>query len=168
MSNLDKTLDTVGKGVNRVQVGCWMIAANLFFAAFCLWGAYAAYTGWQLQTKGVTTPGTVVRLSERSDSDGGCCTYVPVVDFEVNQQVYTFEGDTASDPPAYEVGEQVDVRYDPTNPDTAQIDSLFERWAFPVIIIPAMILAALILDVVLLHVLADAANPFEECRLYRN
>jgi len=146
MSNLDKTLDTVGKGVNRLQIGCWTIFANLFFAAFCLWGVYAAYTGWQLQTKGITTPGTVVRLSERSDPEGGCCTYVPVVDFQVSDQVYTFEGDNASYPPAYKVGEQVDVRYDPTNPNTAQIDSLFERWAFPVIIIPAMILAALVVN----------------------
>jgi hypothetical protein len=151
MSNLDKALNAVDKGVNRVQIGCWTIAANLFFAAFCLWGVYAAYTGWQLQTKGMTTPGTVVRLSERSDPEGGCCTYVPVVDFEANNQTYTFEGNNASYPPRYEVGEQVGVRYDPTDPNTAQIDSLFERWVFPVIIIPAMILAALVINIVMVR-----------------
>lgn len=146
MSKLDRTLDAVGTGVNRLQIGCWTIFFNLFFAGFCLWGVYAAYTGWQLQTKGVTTTGTVVRLDERSSGAGGCCTYVPVVDFQVSGQIYTFEGDNASYPPKYEVGEQVSVRYDPTNPNTAQIDSLFERWAFPVCIIPAMILAAAILN----------------------
>ena len=146
MSKLDKTLDAVEKGASRLQIGCWTIFFNLFFAGFCLWGAYAAYTGWQLQTNGVTTPGTVVRLNEQSDAEGGCCTYVPVVDFNVNDQVYTFEGDNASDPPAYQVGEHVNVRYDPTNPNTAQIDSFFERWIFPILIIPAMILAAAILN----------------------
>ena len=146
MSKLDKTLDAVEKGASRLQIGCWTIFFNLFFAGFCLWGAYAAYIGWQLQTNGATTPGTVVRLNEQSDAEGGCCTYVPVVDFKVNDQVYTFEGDNASDPPAYQVGEQVNVRYDPTNPNTAQIDSFFERWIFPIIIIPAMILAAAILN----------------------
>ena len=151
MSKLDKTLDTVGTGVNRLQIGCWTVFFNLFFTGFCLWGAYAAYTGWQLQTNGVTTPGTVVRLNEQSDAEGGCCTYVPVVDFYVNDQVYTFEGDNASYPPAYEVGEQVNVIYDPTNPNTAQIDSLFERWAFPVIIIPAMIFAAAVLNIVMVR-----------------
>lgn len=151
MSNLDKALNAVDKGANRVQVGCWTIAANLFFAAFCLWGVYAAYTGWQLQTRGVTAPGMVVRLGERSSSEGGCCTYVPVVDFEVNGQVYTFEGDNASYPPAYEVGERVDVRYDPTNPNTAQIDSFFERWIFPIVIIPAMLIGALVVNMVLLR-----------------
>ena len=47
---------------------------------------------------------------------------------------------------AYQVGEQVNVRYDPLNPNTAQIDSFFERWIFPIIIIPTMILAAAILN----------------------
>ena len=151
MSNLDKALNAVDKGVNRVQIGCWTIAANLFFAAFCLWGAYAAYTGWQLQTKGITTPGIVVRLLERSDAEGSCCTYVPIVDFTVDNQVYTLESDHASYPPKYRVGEQVNVRYDPTDPNTAQIDSLIERWAFPVIIIPVMILAALVINIVMLR-----------------
>lgn len=146
MSKLDKTLNAVEKGASRLQIGCWTIFFNLFFAAFCLWGAYTAYTGWQLQTNGVTTTGTVVRMNEQSDGEGGCCTFVPVVDFHVNGNVYTFEGDTASDPPAYRVGQQVDVRYDPNNPNTAQIDSWFERWAFPVIIIPAMIIAAIFLN----------------------
>jgi hypothetical protein len=146
VSKLDKTLNAVEKGASRLQIGCWTIFFNLFFAGFCLWGAYAAYTGWQLQTNGITTPGTVVRLNEQSDAEGGCCTYVPVVDFNVNDQVYTFEGDNASNPPAYRVGDQVRVRYDPTNPNTAQIDSFFERWIFPIIIIPAMILAAAILN----------------------
>jgi hypothetical protein len=146
VSKLDKTLDAVEKGASRLQIGCWTIFFNLFFAGFCLWGAYAAYTGWQLQTNGVRTPGTVVRLNEQSDAEGSCCTYVPVVDFRVNDQIYTFEGDNASYPPAYEVGEQVNVRYDPTNPNTAQIDSFFERWIFPIIVIPAMILAAAVLN----------------------
>lgn len=146
MSKLDKTLDAVEKGASRLQIGCWTIFFNVFLAGFCLWGVYAAYTGWQLQTNGVTTPGTVVSLSEQNDAEGGCCTYVPVIDFKVNDQVYTFEGDNASDPPAYDVGEQVNVRYDPTDPNTAQIDSFFERWIFPIMIIPAMIFAAMILN----------------------
>jgi hypothetical protein len=151
MSKLDKALDTVERGANRLQIGCWTVFFNLFFAGFCLWGVYAAYTGWQLQTRGVTTTGTVVRLNEQSDGEGGCCTYVPVIDFEVNDRVYTFEGDTATNPPQYQVGEQVHVRYDPADPSTSQIDSLFERWLFPALIIPAMILAAAVLNVFMIR-----------------
>ena len=146
MSNLDKTLDTVGTGVNRLQTGCWIIFGNLFLAAFCLWGVYAAYTSWTLQKEGITTTGTVVRLEESNSSEGGCCVYSPVIEFSANGQTYSFESDNASDPPAYEVGEVVDVIYHPSDPNTAQINKWSERWLFPVIIIPAMILTAAILN----------------------
>jgi len=139
-------LEVVGRGANRVYIGCITILANLFFAVFCLWGAYAAYTGWQLQTKGEMTTGVVVRMEESSSAESGCCVYSPVVEFTANGQTYSFEGGNASDPPAYKVGEEVPVLYNPARPETAQINKWTERWLFPIIIIPAMILAALILN----------------------
>jgi len=146
MSNLDKRLGAVDKGMNRLQIGCWTIFANLFFAAFCLWGVYAGYISWTLQNEGTTTTGTVVRLEESNSSEGGCCVYSPVVEFDANGQTHSFESDNASDPPAYEVGEVVNVIYDPSDPNTAQINKWSERWLFPIIIIPAMIFAAVILN----------------------
>jgi len=149
MSKLDNTIDKVATGANRVKVGCIAVLANLFFAAFCLWGVYAGYVSWQLQTGGETTEGIVIRLDEQSDGDGGCCTYVPVVEFEAGGRVYSIEGDTASYPPAYDVGERVPVIYDPSDPQTAQINKWTERWLFPILIIPSMLIAALILNIVM-------------------
>ena len=152
--NVDKALNTVEKvaGVaNRAYIGCAIVLANLFFAGFCLWGAYAAYISWQLEQNGETTHGTVVRLEESDSSEGGCCVYSPVIEFDRNGQTYSFEGDNASYPPAYEVGEEVSVLYDPADPDTAQINKWSERWLFPLIIIPAMIITALILNFFLIR-----------------
>ena len=146
MSKLDKTLDTVEKGANRLQIGCLTIFFNLFFAGFCLWGVYAGYTSWTLQNEGITTTGTVVRLEESSSGESGCCAYSPVIEFNVNGQTHSFEGGNASDPPAYEVGEVVNVIYAPSDPNTAQIDKWSERWLFPIIIIPAMVFAAMLLN----------------------
>jgi hypothetical protein len=151
MSKLDKTLDAVGKGASRLQIGCWTIFFNLFFAGFCLWGVYAGYTSWTLQNEGQTTTGTVVRLEESSSGEGGCCVYSPIIEFNANGQTYSFEGDNASDPPAYEVGEVVNVIYHPSDPDSAQIDKWSERWLFPIFIIPAMILAAMIMNFFMLR-----------------
>ena len=151
---VDKVANTAEKAagaVNRLQIGCWIVFANLFFAAFCLWGAYAAYTSWRLDQEGETTTGRVVRLEESDSSEGGCCVYSPVIEFEANGQTYSFEGDTASYPPAYEVGEEVNVIYHPNDPDTAQINKWTERWLFPLIIIPAMILTALIVNFFLIR-----------------
>jgi hypothetical protein len=146
MSNANKTPGIVDQTVNRLQIGCLTLFFNLLFGGFCLWGVYAASVSWRLETEGQTAPGIVTRLEESSDSEGGCCVYSPVIEFAAGGQTYTFEGDNASDPPQYRVRQQVNVRYDPADPNTAQIDSIFERWLFPVIIIPAMLLAALIVN----------------------
>ena len=145
--NFDKALHTVDKvatGVNRLRIGCITLFINLFFAAFCLWGAYAASISWKLQTAGEVTTGIVTRLEESKTSEGYCCLYTPVVEFQTNGQTYSFENGSASDSVDYTVGSDVNVRYDPANPNTAQIDNVIERWLFPVLIIPSMIFAALI------------------------
>jgi hypothetical protein len=98
-----------------------------------------------LENNGETTTGVVVRLDEQSDAEGGCCTYVPIVEFEAGGNTYSFDGDTASDPPQYEVNEEVSVLYDPSDPNTAQIDKFSERWLMPIILIPSMIFASIIL-----------------------
>ena len=148
--NFDKvanTVDKVATGVNRLRIGCITLFVNLFFAAFCLWGAYAASVSWKLQTAGEVTTGTVTRLEESKTSEGYCCLYTPVVEFQANGQTYSFENGSASDSVDYTVGSDVNVRYDPANPNTAQIDNVIERWLVPVLIIPSMIFAALITDV---------------------
>lgn len=137
------TAEKVGRGANKVAIGCATIAANLFFGAFCLWGVYAAYTAYLLETTGVVTTGVVTGLDE-STTDGST-TYSPIVEFTVNEQTYTFESGNASSPPAYEVGETVNVRYDPADPNTAQIDKLTERWLMPVLLIPSMLCGSILL-----------------------
>jgi hypothetical protein len=143
---LENAVDKVGRGLNRLYIGCATIFANLFFAAFCLWGAYAATISWRLQTSGETATGVVTRLEESTTSEGYCCVYSPVVEFEANGQTYTFENDTASSQPDYQIGAKVSVLYDPEDPNTAQINKFSERWLFPIIIIPAMIFAALLVN----------------------
>jgi len=156
--NYEKTADKavnavekVGGVANRLQLSCWIVFANLFFAGFCLWGAYAGYISWTLDQNGETTTGTVIQLEESSDGDGGCCVYSPVIEFEANGRTYVFEGDNASYPPSYEVGEKVSVLYDPANPDTVQINKWTERWLMPIILIPAMIFAALLVNFFLIR-----------------
>lgn len=154
--NVDKAVNAVEKvagAANRVYTGCVTILANLFFAGFCLWGVYAGYVSWTLEQNGETVTGGVVRLEESDSSDGGCCVYSPVIEFNLNGQTYSFEGDNASYPPAYEVGESVSVLYDPADPHTAQINKWSERWLFPILIVPAMTLGALIVNFFMIRAL---------------
>lgn len=143
VGKLANTAEKVAGGLNRLYIGCATILGNLFFLAFCLWGAYVAYNSYNLGKNGETTTGIVIELEE-SESDGSCCVYSPVIEFEANGQTYTFEGDSASYPPEYEVGEEVRVLYNPENPSNAQINKVSERWLMPVIVIPAMIITSII------------------------
>ena len=144
-------VEKVGTGLNRLYIGCTTIFANLFFAAFCLWGSYAATISWRLETSGEITTGRVTRLEESETSEGYCCVYSPVVEFQVNGVTYSFENDTASSSPDYEIGSEVRILYDPADPNTAQINTFSARWLFPIIIIPAMILGALILNIFMIR-----------------
>ena len=79
---VDKGLNAVEKAAgvaNRAYIGCAFIVANLFFAGFCLWGAYAGYTSWQLEQNGEETTGIVVEMEESSSAESGCCVYSPVM-----------------------------------------------------------------------------------------
>jgi hypothetical protein len=145
MSQINQEPTVVNKTKNRLQTGCLAVLMNLLFAGFCLWGVYAASVSWRLETEGQITSGIVTRLEESSDAES-CCAYSPVIEFTAGGQTYTFEGGNASNPPQYKVGQQVNVRYDPADPNTAQIDSFFERWLFPILIIPAMLLGALVVN----------------------
>jgi hypothetical protein len=148
---LENAVEKVGTGLNRLYIGCTTILGNLFFAAFCLWGAYAATISWRLETSGEITTGRVTRLEESKTSEGYCCVYSPVVEFQVNGQTYSFENDTASSSPDYEIGSEVRILYDPADPNTAQINTFASRWLFPITIIPAMLLAALILNIFMIR-----------------
>src|SRR5215208_6739344 len=111
------TAEKVGGVANRLYTGCILLFGNLFLAGFCLWGVYAGYISWKLENEGEATTGTVIRLEESNTSEGACCVYSPVVEFNANGQTYSFEGANASDPPAYDVGEEVNVIYHPNDPD---------------------------------------------------
>lgn len=142
-------VEKVGRGANKMYIGCLTIFFNLFFAAFCLWGVYAAVIAYRLETTGVVTEGTVIGLDE-SNSDGSTA-YDPIVEFSVDGQTYTFESGNASSPPAYDVGERVEVLYDPNDPNTAQINKISERWLMPVILIPSMLCGSVILTFVMVR-----------------
>ncbi|MBI3153550.1 MAG: DUF3592 domain-containing protein [Chloroflexi bacterium] len=116
--------------------GCGWLLINLFVMGFLCWGLYGSFVGFRVETNGEVTEGSVVGLDH---FDGG--TYSAIVEFEVNGQAYSFEDDTASSPPKYEIGETVPVRYDQSNPNLAQIDSKVPLWLFPSCSVLVLILA---------------------------
>ena len=143
-------LNTVEKGLSFAywfRQGCILLFTNLMFLGFFGWGVYAAYTGYRLETNGAVTEGSVIQM-DASTTDGST-TYSPIIEFQANGHSYSFDGNVSSNPPQYQVGDKVNVRYDKDDPSTAQIDKWSERWLMPVILIPTMCIAGLIVNIVL-------------------
>ncbi|MDP5241313.1 DUF3592 domain-containing protein [Uliginosibacterium sp. 31-16] len=72
-------------------------------------------------------PGVVVQLeiSRGDDSD----VYYPIIGFQsLDGREHVFRSSSGSNPPSYDQGEDVEVLYDPANPDKASINGFFALW----------------------------------------
>jgi hypothetical protein len=69
------------------------------------------------------TEGRVVALNERTSSGSRSIVWYPTVEYTVDGRVYSIDSSFASSPPAYSVGEHVQVAYDPADPPDARIVS---------------------------------------------
>ncbi len=75
-----------------------------------------------------SAPGVVIELRETRDSDGGTL-YRPVVRFAPRSGGdLTIESSMGTAPPAFSVGERVEVLYAPDNPRDARIRSFGSLW----------------------------------------
>lgn len=78
--------------------------------------------------------GSVIELIEKRDSDGSV-TYKPVVAFTADSGAsVNFTSSFSSNPPAYDVGEGVEVLYAPDNPNKARIRGFGSLWLGPTIL----------------------------------
>jgi hypothetical protein len=79
----------------------------------------------------VSTTGTIVNLIESSGSEGGT-VYQAVVQFKTaDGRDVTWTETMASNPPAGQPGDEVPMKYDPTDPDDARISKPFRLWFLP-------------------------------------
>jgi len=77
---------------------------------------------------------------ERITASGRASALYPVVEFQANGQAYRFESEFGSRPASHHVGQMVKVKYDPSNPQKAEVDSaLSNNLGFGVFIFMAVI-----------------------------
>ena len=97
-----------------------LIYVILFGLVFYGIGAGLTYRQQSMERQGIEVQGEVVSFVQSCDDDG--CTYAPVVRFQTkNGQSVSYESTYSSSPPAYDVGESVQVFYSPENPEKAAI-----------------------------------------------
>ena len=78
--------------------------------------------------------GEVVALLEGTGSDGGT-TWTPQFTWTDDAGVErTSTTSWSSSPPAFSVGEPIDLLYDPASPEDVRVDGFFSLWLGPVIL----------------------------------
>jgi hypothetical protein len=111
----------------------------MFPALFCLVGLgllapaiWFGYQSWGFLQIAQAAPGTITALDWSADSDSGAAR--PVVRYEIRGDPYQITGNVWSNPPAYTVGDQVQVLYPPDRPSAARIYSWFDFWFTPALL----------------------------------
>jgi len=115
----------------------WVIFYTFLFL-IGLFLAYSAYNQYQktksLLEKGIKTTAVVTKFSTHQ-SDGSTM-YTPVFEFkDRSQNKRTFKSGISSSPPAYEIGEKVQLIYDHTNPEKARTISFWGLYRWSVILL---------------------------------
>jgi len=94
--------------------------------------------------KALTAKGKVVkikeRLEERTDSEGYTTTqkmYLPVIEFTTKdgQKITSMSQVSTANPNKWEIGQEIDILYDPENPNNAKINKKLNVYILPVIFI---------------------------------
>jgi Protein of unknown function (DUF3592) len=129
---IDKTFNTVntvysaGRRVGYVLMGLFFILASVILFAS---GAYLYKTQIDEAATFTKTTGIVIELREvKSNAEVGT-TYKPILKYrDKNGNEYVYTSANSSDPPAYAVGEKVEMLYSEADPDEAFINSFWEKW----------------------------------------
>jgi len=132
-------------------LGALLLVGLLFLIigiAVLVYGIVTAVKQVRKSARGVPATGTVVDLVKKVFNPGSAGVYCPVVQFTTsNGQPIRFESDFGTMPASQQVGQTIAVRYDPANPQAAEVDSTTANWFVPGCTI-AMGLAFLLMGVV--------------------
>lgn len=107
---------------SKLSIVAWIA---LISGLVMLYFSYASYNSTQQFLKvALRTAGTVVEMREVYDSDDGDYTYRPIINYTDRRgEAHTYTSATSSNPPAYEVGDRVEILYNPQKSDEVYINS---------------------------------------------
>lgn len=92
----------------------------------------------RLAKVGVKTMAKVVDISKQheTDSEGYSTTsYYPVLEFQDDkQQAQRFQGNVGGGKRKYQIGQELEILYDPADSAKAQMKSVSSQWIMPVVV----------------------------------
>ena len=114
----------------------WIYVGNFF----CLIAAILAGTSyWLYQGRAVEIaayqPAVGVIVGSHVNTEGGRKMFAPIIRFESNDgESVEFKSRTFSRPPRFEIGDEIEIVYDPKDPARAMIDNFVVRYLTAIVI----------------------------------
>lgn len=97
-------------------------------------GGFMARNTLAFRARAVSAEGVVVDLIQKRDSKGSS-TWSPEVEYRTaDGETRTYVSSSSSNPPAWDRGEKVTLRYDPDNPERVRLDGFMDNWFGPTIL----------------------------------
>jgi hypothetical protein len=128
---------TSGMGVKRQGCGerVGTILLLLFLAlVFGGIGGWFGYGSWQLVNNGEHVTAVVIENELKVDNEGGK-SYLPHFRYAIDGQTYEQSGPVSTNPPAFAIGEEVEILVDPAQPEKIRPDRFFDLWLVPIIML---------------------------------
>ncbi len=108
----------------------WLLASVLLAGA-----GYFVHRNRSFKKSAVTAKGTIVELIESSGSETHTKKYTPIFTYtDQDGTEHRKKSRYTSYPPIGEVGDRIEIMYDPENPSAAKIDTFFSNWGVPLIL----------------------------------
>ena len=116
---------TPGHALRLLIKWTFLVAGPLFLAGALI----SAHRTQQFLRQSIAVQGKVVALKPVHDSRDNSISYAPAFRFDVaGSHFATVVSNTSSKPPAFKVGEAVQVHYQQGHPENAVIDSFEQLW----------------------------------------
>lgn len=139
--NAANTVHNIGRKIIYIFMGLFFL---LIGGAITIWGIFNYNNRLNEMESFEKTTGTVVSMKEVESPDNSGVTYAPVINYsDAKGQKFIYESKHSSDPPAYVVGEKVNLRYNKNKPEDVFIDTFWGKWSgtltlsiFPFVIFP--------------------------------
>ena len=100
-----------------------------------LLGAIYLYSSTsEFLAKAKVAKGKVINLVAFSSTNNSM-TYSPVFQFkDQSGKIHTIQSASSSNPPSYEIGEEVKIFFNPENPKEAKLDGIFDLWGASIVL----------------------------------
>lgn len=117
-----------------MKAGWWILLAGVGILAIAI---VMVINTRAFLARAISTKGRVIAIEAREsrDSDDNYTTsHYPVIEFKNSRgKVIQFTSKLGRNPPAFKIGQEVKVLYDPQVANSAKIETFVEIWLLPVV-----------------------------------